>query len=368
MSESENEKWQSMVLYYFTGTGNALCAARWIAEEAAKRGIAVQLHPIDRGYKPDMNEFKGKCIAGFLYPTHGFSLAPSMLYFILLFPRRKGTRIFLLNTRAGTKIGGWQIPGLSGMAQILPMLILKIKGYSIRGGLPLDMPSNWISLHPAYKKTWIDFLVFRCEKETRAFINSILDGKTKFRRVLISLPIDLAVFPISVLYFLVGRFGLAKMFIFSMDCDACLICVKNCPVGAISIKGGRPYWSFHCESCMRCINNCPRTAIQTSHLIFAIMIALTSVPFAALIFLKTPFSKIIDVPLVGLLIDSYLGLFIIYIMYIVIQRILKVKFINFIFTRTSLTSYWKRYRAPGIGLKDYKASGNEKKSSGSLHN
>ncbi len=324
-----------------------------MADEAGKRGLTVRLQSIDRKYKPDKNELQGKNLVGFLYPTHGFSLAPSMLYFILHLPRSRGTAVFLLNTRAGSKLGRWQVPGLSGLAQLLPMLILLLKGYHIRGGLPLDMPSNWISLHPAYRKSWIDFLLKRCEKETRRFVTGILRGERKFRRVLISLPADLAVAPISVLYFLVGRFALAKTFIYSISCDACLICVDNCPVGAISIRDNHPYWSFHCESCMRCINNCPRTAIQSSHLILAIMIVVSQLPFAVWILMATPFSQLIKVPWVGLLIDSYIVLFIIYCLYLIIQRLLKLKFINGIFSYTALTYYWKRYRAPGIRLKDY---------------
>ena len=342
-----------LILYYFTGTGNALTAGRWMVDEAGKRGISVRLQAIDRGYKPPADELKGKNLIGFLYPTHGFSLAPSMLYFILHLPRGQGTAVFLLNTRAGSKLGQWQIPGLSGMAQLLPLLILLLKGYRIRGGLPLDMPSNWISLHPAYRKSWIDFLLERCQKEARIFITDILDGKLKFWRVMISLPLDLAVFPISVLYYLIGRFALAKTFMYSTTCDACMICVNNCPVGAISIRGNRPYWSFHCESCMRCINNCPRLAIQSSHLILAIMILLSMLPFAVWILVHTPFSQLITVPFIGTLMDGYIVLFIMYCLYLIIQRLLKLRLINSIFSYTALTYYWKRYRAPGIRLKDY---------------
>lgn len=42
-------------------------------------------------------------------------------------------------------------PGLSGLALILPALMLRLKGYRIKGLRPLDLPSNWISLHPGLR-------------------------------------------------------------------------------------------------------------------------------------------------------------------------------------------------------------------------
>ena len=58
---------------------------------------------------------------------------------------------------------------------------------------------------------------------------------------------------------------IAKTFIATDSCNNCGLCVKNCPLNAISIINDRPYWSFNCESCMRCMNNCPQRAIETAH-------------------------------------------------------------------------------------------------------
>ncbi|TFG74238.1 MAG: flavodoxin family protein, partial [Chrysiogenales bacterium] len=138
-------------IYYFSGTGNALTASRWIAENAEKKGIKADLISIDRFKKINVPAAEGKKLIGFCYPTHGFNLPWIMLKFIARFPVRERCDVFLLNTRAGMKICKWFAPGISGIAQILPALILLVKGFRIRSLFPLDMPSNWISVHPGFK-------------------------------------------------------------------------------------------------------------------------------------------------------------------------------------------------------------------------
>jgi hypothetical protein len=45
-------------------------------------------------------------------------------------------------------------------------------------------------------------------------------------------------------------------------------------------------------------------------------------------------------------------------LYPVFNRLSSVRIINLFFTYTSLTSYWRRYLAPGIKTKDLKKNGN----------
>jgi ferredoxin len=345
--------YSACTIYYFTGTGNALTSARWMRETAQARGVPTKLIPIDRGAPPEhINE---NALIGFLYPTHGFNLAPSMMYFIFKFPRsRTGAHAFLGNTRAGGKLFKWITPGLSGAAQILPMLVLALKGYSVRGGLPIDMPSNWISIHPGYPPSWIAQITAHCKKAVNAFMGAMLDGRRRFRGALVSLPLDIAILPVAVLYYFIGRFFLAKLFVYSSACNDCGICVKNCPVGAVVIRAGKPYWRLTCESCMRCINNCPQKAINASHLLFGIYLIIAQIPFALWIFDRfSGLSLLKNIPLTTFIIDAYVPLGIFIVLYALVQRLLKNRAINAVFTRTSLTHYWRRYLAPGIRLRDY---------------
>jgi len=47
------------------------------------------------------------------------------------------------------------------------------------------------------------------------------------------------------------------------DCNACGLCARICPIGAIRMDGERPVWvKKHCTQCLSCINRCPQRAIQ----------------------------------------------------------------------------------------------------------
>jgi ferredoxin/flavodoxin len=349
-------KYNRLILYYFTGTGNALKVARWIEEFAREKNIGnIILQPIDRDYKPDISEIEGKTLIGFLYPTHGFNLPPAMLKFIRKFSKFSDADVFTINTRAGGKFFKWVTPGLSGSAHWLAMLLLKFKGYKVLGGYPIDMPSNWISIHPGLPDSWVKFIVAKCEIKTKEIAEKLLMGKKVFTRILIDLPIDLLIFPITILYFLIGRFFLAKTFIHSANCNECHLCVDKCPVGAISIVDNRPYWTKDCESCMRCISICPKKSIQSSHLMFGLYFVFISViPLTPFLYNQFEFLRFLDNYYINLFINSYFILGFMLGFYFLTHRLFKLKFINQLFTYTSLTKYWKGYRAPGISAKDYK--------------
>ena len=347
--------YKSLLIYYFSGTGNALTASRWIEEDAQKKGLETSLVSIDRFEEIAVPSFSGKRLIGFCYPTHGFNLPWIMLTFIFRFPRLKGCDVFLLNTRAGLKISRCFAPGISGIAQILPALILLIKGFRIRGMFPLDMPSNWIAVHPGLNPHTVADIFARCRGMVNNFCGKIFNGRRYFRpNVFFMLPVDIALAPIAFMYFMYGRFLFAKIFIASTDCDACSLCAAKCPTASIEIINKRPFWKFTCESCMRCINICPRQAIQVSHSLAVLIIFVSSLlPIALALKLFNAYIPAVLIKPADFLIKWVISLFLFFLVSGLVFRLLKIGLINKFFTATSLTRYWRRYLATGIKAKDY---------------
>ena len=278
MKKRENP--QSIIIYYFSGTGNAKFAAEKIAFHARQNNIPVSLNNIASS-KTDFKEIDKNCLVVFCYPTHGFNAPPVVLNFISKFPKNK-SRVLLLNTRAGMKLFKMHTPGLGGIALWLPSIMLLIKGYKPSGWQPLDMPSNWISLHPGLRLKSVAFIISRCEQTLAKFTEKGLIGKPILTG-LFWLPVDILLIPVAVGYYFFGRFAIAKTFYANYNCTNCGACLKNCPVNAIIEKYNRPFWTFKCESCMKCMNSCPDRAIETAHGLFIAISILSSITITFLL-------------------------------------------------------------------------------------
>ena len=52
-------------------------------------------------------------------------------------------------------------------------------------------------------------------------------------------------------------------FTVNSSCIHCGLCAKNCPVHAIEMKDGKPFWKLpKCDHCLRCLHRCPVEAIN----------------------------------------------------------------------------------------------------------
>jgi ferredoxin len=236
--------YQNLLVYYFSGTGNALSAAKWIYENGLKRNIRSSVIPIE---SPDLNTTKsqGKSLIVFAYPTHGFIGPWIMLKFMLLFPKGYDSDVFFLNTQGGFKVGRFFIPGVSGLALWFPIILFRCKGYHIKGGLPLDMPHSWTSFFPPNSKKASLAITERCHRIVDKMCSRVLSGKKYFRYTMfVHLWIDIPAAAVTPFYLFGGRFFLAKTLFASTDCNDCGICARYCPVKAIRIKNGKPYWKY----------------------------------------------------------------------------------------------------------------------------
>jgi Pyruvate/2-oxoacid:ferredoxin oxidoreductase delta subunit len=342
------QNWDSLYIYYISGTGNTRLASHWIADEAVKRGLKTVEQQIDRLENIAMPESGEKPLIGFAFPTHGFNAAPIMLRFIAGFPRELCKEVFLLNTRGCLKLYKLFVPGFNGLALMLPAFMLWLKGYRCIALRSIDMPSNWVPLHPGLKKKVIESIIAKAEPNIRDFANKILSGRRVFRGLL-SLPADLLISPVAAAYYIGGRFFLSKTFIAGNKCNNCGICIKECPTASIRLVRNRPYWKLTCESCMRCLNHCPQKAIETAHGMAAAFMLIISAVSTWLIMLMVNSLNIQPDTLWWKILTQFILIAamvaIVTFLYLIMHYAMGFKPIKYIVRFTSLTAlpFWRRY-------------------------
>jgi ferredoxin/flavodoxin len=335
------EQIQKVRIFYFSGTGNAKRIALWFSEFAQQKGIdseIVNLVGFEPGRIPELIE---QALVLIISPIHGFNFPKITLDFIRHFPKGNNP-VVLMNTRAGMKIGKFVTPGLTGVAFLLASFLLKIKGYKILGQIPFDMPSNWLSIHPALSRNAVKYLHKINHDRVAKHSEKIFSGQKDFAayRDLVQ---DILISPVALGYYWVGRFVFAKSFYATADCDSCGLCVKQCPVQAIQLVHAHPYWTFQCESCMHCMNHCPKRAIETAHGLILIVSLLSSSVFTFLLHRVLPFE--ISSSLLRVTAWSVIFIALVWVLYFMQHLLLRNSFFSKLWSFTSLTFYqfWGRY-------------------------
>ena len=350
--------YREATLYFYTGTGNSYRVAIWLAEAAQDAGAKVILRSIGSA-RPVEEIGRGEsALLGLVMPTHGFTAPWAMLRFALRLPRRRGTHGVVIATRAGGKIGPLFTPGIEGTATCLIALILALKGYHVRGVTGVDMPSNWIAVHPGFSAGTVASIKARAREKVARFSDAILSGGRRFTGWL-PLLIGLYFFPISLAYLSLGRLFLAKMFFASERCTGCGLCAAHCPNHAIEMRGCgkrlRPYWTFRCESCMRCMGYCPTRAVEANYLLgIGVYLLAALIPTSALLAWLTA-----RAPALAFLsgtprwvLESVYALVALGLLYPLLHFLLGVGWINRFFTFITPTHYYRRYHEPEATLKE----------------
>ncbi len=345
------------LFYVYSGTGNSYRAARWAAARAGAAGCPATVSFVTDTRPRDVRTGPDNLVCLFL-PTHGFTAPWTVISFAARMPRGAGARAAVVATRAGMKFGRLFLPGLEGTAAYLIAAILALKGYRVRGVIGIDMPSNWMSLHPGFSEKSARAIEGRARPVVESFMDAVLAGRRRFRG-LISLTLGIVLAPISAGYLLYGRFALAKLFFADNRCTGCGICARECPKQAIWIIGKkrpRPFWTFSCESCMRCMAYCPEQAVQAGHSWGVIVYFITAIPFAqwllnlavkylpgAEVLRDTWAMRVIQYPFFLVSILLAYGLF---------WLATRIPAVNAVFAYTTLTRAYRRYHEPDTGRKE----------------
>jgi ferredoxin len=245
-------------IYYFSGTGNTLFAARNLANR-----IGAELKPIaslvnEPGIKADSD------IIGIVFPVYYGDLPVIMKRFLHLLENIEGKYIFAVATFGGA----------AGSSFKTMNSILKPKGASLSASYGIHMPQN------AFLKSWEnnDATLDKSMNKIEKIAINVKDAKTGIHYPGFFIkPILTLLHEVFKPLYKKGMLKYSnapretsfdtlihlsdKSFTVSESCNGCGICVKACPVGNIDLGTGRPVWLNRCENCLSCYNWCPKSAI-----------------------------------------------------------------------------------------------------------
>ncbi len=352
------------VVYFASGTGNSFRTATWMADAARQRGAEAAVIPIEHAAVADEVQPGATQLVGFSFPTHGFMPPWSMIKFLLRLPRGRGAHAVVLATRGCIKLGPLFVPGVAGMATFMAGLILTAKGYSARGGLGLDMPSNLLNLHWGLHPKNLRAIIDRAKPKTDRFIERVLAGKRHWLTINslweISWGAALCLwwplfFPV---YLFFARVFMGKLFFSDRSCNGCGLCARTCPNDAIKMVGQekpRPFWTHSCEACIRCMAFCKRRAIQASQSWLVLVVYLTTLVTAGALEAGVKWATGLDVALegvVGEIATIVVGYLIVIVVYYVFWLLTWLRPVNLLFTYTTPTRWYRRFHEPDTRVTD----------------
>lgn len=237
-------------MYYFSGTGNSLHAAR----ELRKQIPETELIPIVSLLNKNIIKTNAE-IVGFVFPIH-LAMAPAaVIEFLKNLDLRSAEYIFAVATRAGSQ----------HRAFIDLENILKMKGKNLDSYFSLNMPSNDPKFEGWKPATEEEIRKLESSVQNKLYsIQEIILRKEKYWEEDTEFITPMPAFPIlsKILPFL-NRFYNIEFYADS-KCVRCGTCEKVCLSGKVKMIDGKPVWQkeVQCFFCHACLNYCPEQAVQ----------------------------------------------------------------------------------------------------------
>lgn len=238
------------MIFYFSGTGNSLQAAKAIAKHNDVKLISIAAAINSNNdiyeYNLDNNE-----IIGFVFPIYAWAPPKMVLKFIdkLRLNNYNNNYVFSVAT-CGENIGNtMKLLGAS----------LKEKNLKLDSGFSIKMPNNYIIIGNVDSKEMEEQKLTVAE-ESLKHINNIIEerGKGIFEVEKGFLPGVLT----SVINPLFNKNAVdTKKFYVNESCTSCGLCEKVCNCRNIKVNG-KPEWGANCTQCLGCLHLCPTKAIQ----------------------------------------------------------------------------------------------------------
>ncbi|HOO79331.1 MAG TPA: EFR1 family ferrodoxin [Lachnospiraceae bacterium] len=229
------------VIYYFTGTGNSLRAAKKIAERLGDTELISMRNP------PEEVSAKEYDVIGFIYPVYHWTMPEPVVQFVEKLSMNKNAYVFVVTMPSF----------VNGHASEKLEEILKKKEIMISYGAKVNGVANYVIVYsPMPSPKWV---VPRTERKISKIAEEIANRKVK------KIPRASAYirkkYPKVMPSYKVLQVYADIPFTVSKACISCGLCSRVCPVENISIVDGKPTFLHHCAQCMACVCYCPKRAI-----------------------------------------------------------------------------------------------------------
>lgn len=235
------------ILYYFTGTGNSLAAARALGERISD----AKLVPIPKLLLENKKVTVPKdANVGIIAPLYAMGLPNIVVRFFDIVDLSEAGYVFSMITEGGTY--GSPTKQIQNLA--------KKSGHELNAAWWIQMPDNYIPMGGAQPKD-----VQKKIREEALRKISVISNEVGLRKTHLTNLTLFGKFLQMVMYkiFLARIKNFDEKFVVSHCCNGCMICARVCPVNNIqSLPKGKKAWQHNCEGCLACLQFCPVEAIS----------------------------------------------------------------------------------------------------------